>query len=95
MSDNENSVPRSCYVPLQVELEAGIVKFGEGGYYRTDWGQVADTQDKLQDIVDFKNVQLGVTRAQAHAMHDCSMFNCWQNYEKLVETWQKAYDKKE
>ena len=95
MSDNENSVPRSCYVPLQVELEAGIVKFGESGYYKTTWGQVADSQDDLQAFVDTRNERLGITKAQAQAMHDCSMFDCWQNYEELVETWQTVYDKKE
>ncbi len=95
MDTNENSVPCSCYVPLQVELEAGIVKFGESGYYPTTWGKVADNRNDLFAFVDARNERLGVTKAQAQAMQSCSMFKCWEKYESLLKTWQTVYDKKE
>jgi len=89
---NTLKTPESCYVPLDVELEVGIVKWGETGYYRTDWGQVADNIDNLHEFVNMKNEQLGVTKAQWNAMHFCSMFGNWGNYFFTVVNYQKRED---
>ena len=79
-----------CCVPLQVELEVGIVIFGETGYHKTDWGQVAKNEKELFEFVDRKNKALGVSKAEAEAMHSCSLFDCWHNYDAIVESYNKA-----
>ena len=80
-----------CYVTLEVELSVGIVKFGETGYWATNWGRVADTIDDLENLVDTKNKRMGVSPAEWRAMQSCSMFDCWGNYEKIKSTYERKF----
>ena len=58
-----------CYVYLETDSTIGVVKFGESGYYKTNYGA-----DKCnEELVDKLNEQLGVSKAEAEAMKILSM----------------------
>jgi hypothetical protein len=76
-----------CYVPLMAELEFGIVKWGEKGYYATDWGKQANDIETLQGRVDKKNAVMGISPNVSATMMDCSMFDCWQNFLIILESY--------
>jgi hypothetical protein len=62
-------LPELCYALLETEKRAIIIKRGEKGYYQTDW-----PDGYTQEMIDNLNQRLGVTKAQAEAMHVGSMF---------------------
>lgn len=67
--------------------EVGAVKYGERGYYRTTY--------ELQEPtwVNYMNARLGLSKAFCQTMEDCSMFNCWQNFEKILAKHQERFPK--
>lgn len=68
-----SSLPESCYVYLPTEHCIGIVKKGEEGYYRTDFG-VLPSREQNEELVDELNTEGKVSKAQAAAMKAGSMF---------------------
>lgn len=58
-----------CYIYLETDSTIGIVKFGESGYYKTDYS--ANRGNK--DLVEHLNARLGVSKAEAEAMMILSM----------------------
>lgn len=54
---------------------------GETGYYPTDLTQTQMEQE---------NALRGVSPEEALAARDCSMFNCWGNFDKIVESYRKV-----
>ena len=45
-----------------------------------------------QDHADTLNERQGVTPAQVQAAVICSMFNCWQNFDKITKDHQDRAD---
>ncbi len=58
------------------------VKRGETGYYSTT---VYD-----QDHADVLNQRAGHSPAQVQAAETCSMFDSWQNFDKIVATFERG-----
>lgn len=56
-------------------------KRGETGYYSTTVYH--------QDHADELNRRSGHSPAQVEAAEMCSMFNCWQNFDKITESFDK------
>ena len=67
-----SSLPEQCYVFVQTENCAGIVKKGESGFYRTDiqGGKPSETNALVNEM----NEKLGLSKGQAEAMKAGSMF---------------------
>lgn len=61
--------PEMCYIYLEVDSAIGIVKFGESGYYKTDYSANRGNED----LVAHLNKGLGVSKAEAEAMKILSM----------------------
>jgi len=55
-------LPEFCYARHDITGEWVIIKRGEMGYFPTDWGKAS------QEAIDYKNQQMGITKAQAEAM---------------------------
>ena len=66
-----NELPETCLATLPGMGDLIILKRGETGYYRSDWG----TDDKVenQEIADSHNRRRGITPAQVEAMQVGSM----------------------
>lgn len=75
--------PEMCYIYLEVDSTIGIVKFGERGYYKTDYS--ANLGNK--DLVERLNAQLGVSKAEAEAMMILSM-----NENITAESFTERFD---
>jgi hypothetical protein len=65
----EELLPPVCYGLNEVTNEVIIIKRGETGYYKTDWGS-----NYTKEMVDKLNEKLEVTKEQAQAMKVGSMF---------------------
>ena len=78
--------PEMCYVYVDVGAEIGIVKFGEKGYYRTEYetGRLENEQ-----LVKELNSRLEVSDSQAEAMKILSMND---SIDGNTEEWQKKFD---
>lgn len=74
--------PELCYIFLKTTGEVGIVKWGESGYYRTEY------QGFTENMVQELNQNGGISPVQANAMMSCSM----NKNLKSDEDWKKAYD---
>jgi hypothetical protein len=95
-----SSLPEQCYVFVQTENCAGIVKKGESGFYRTDiqGGKPSETNALVNEM----NEKLGLSKGQAEAMKAGSMFG-WdtpaadpKSYDKNgipVKPKQKDYER--
>lgn len=78
--------PELCYVYVEVGAEIGIVKFGEKGYYQTEYTLHDSTNEEL---VKKLNEQLGVSESEAEAMKILSMND---SIDGNTEEWQKKFD---
>ena len=77
--------PEMCYVYVEVGMEIGVVKFGESGYYRTNYEHRTENEELVKEL----NAKLGVTDAQAEAMKILSMNDSVQGNEA---EWKKKFD---
>lgn len=78
--------PELCYIYVEVGAEIGIVKFGEKGYYQTEYTLHDSTNEEL---VKKLNKQLGVSESEAEAMKILSMND---SIDENTEEWQKKFD---
>ena len=78
--------PELCYIYVEVGAEIGIVKFGEKGYYQTEYTLHDSTNEEL---VKKLNKQLGVSESEAEAMKILSMND---SIDGNTEEWQKKFD---
>ena len=73
-----------CYVYIEVGSEIGIVKFGESGYYQTDFGSSAAHKDYVNKL----NEKLGVSNKEAFAMKTLSMN---KSIDGNTAEWKRLY----
>lgn len=78
--------PEMCYVYVEVPAEIGVVKFGEKGYYQTEYNLNDSTNEEL---VKKLNSQLGVSESEAHAMKILSMND---SIDGNITEWQKKFE---
>ena len=78
--------PELCYVHIATDNSVGIVKWGERGYYKTDFPVGKYTSE----IVSEMNEGSGFTDKEIKAMQICSMVN---TLPETDEAWQKHYAK--
>lgn len=78
--------PEMCYIYVESSMGIGIVKWGECGYYITNYDK--KTQQNIQ-LVNKLNSQLGISENEAEAMKILSMNG---SIEKNDEEWQKKFD---
>lgn len=78
--------PEMCYIYVESSMGIGIVKWGEAGYYVTNYD--GKTQENIK-LVDKLNTQLGVSENEAEAMKILSMNS---SIDKNIEEWQKKFD---
>jgi len=78
--------PEMCYIYVESTMEIGIVKWGECGYYITNYDE--KTQQNIQ-LVNKLNSQLGVSENEAEAMKILSMND---SIDGNTEEWQKKFD---
>ena len=77
--------PEMCYVYIEVGMEIGIVKWGESGYYKTDY----EHNSNNEELVIKLNSQLGVTEHEAEAMKILSMNKGIENNDG---EWKKKFE---
>lgn len=75
--------PEMCYVFIATENAVGIVKWGENGYYKTDY-----PHNFTNEVVDEMNEKLGLTKKESDSMMYCSM----ANLPETNEAWEKHYN---
>lgn len=78
--------PEMCYIYVERSMGIGIVKWGEAGYYITNYD--GKTQENIK-LVDKLNTQLEVSENEAEAMKILSMNS---SIDKNIEEWQKKFD---
>ena len=61
--------PELCYVYVEVGMEIGLVKWGESGYYRTEYAHKAENEEFVKEL----NSKLGISNNEAEAMKILSM----------------------
>lgn len=76
--------PEMCYVYVEVGAEIGVVKFGEKGYYQTEY----DSSQSNEQYVKKLNSQLGVTENEASAMKILSMND---SIDGNIEEWKRMF----
>lgn len=69
--------PRMAYAIRPMTKEVIIVKFGEEGFYQTDYGV------QSREWVEDQNAKLGVDAPTASAMALCSVFGDWTKFETI------------
>lgn len=77
--------PEMCYVYVEVPAEIGVVKFGEKGYYQTEYSLNDSTNEEL---VKKLNSQLGISEKESQAMKILSMND---SIDGNIEEWQKKF----
>ena len=73
LKQNLAKLPDMCYGVLGTTNELIILKKGEIGYWKTNYGP-APSYEEANEWCDLVNTNLGVTRAQRMAMEHGSMF---------------------
>ena len=63
-----------------------VIKHCEEGYYPTAHVFTQEVADKINELN-------GTTPAQVEAAIICSMFGCWQNFDKIAAEVQQTADK--
>ena len=86
---NINNKPDFVLAPLWSTsdgktVEVIAVKYGETGYYKTDWGR-----QTLEWISEY-NMRSGIEAETAIAYETCSLFGNWVNYENVFAHVQEA-----
>ena len=83
------NLPEMCFSVLPTTGGLICIKRGESGYYPSDW----DTGDRTrnQELADYHNQELGVTKAQQRAMEAGSMFG-WDCPGADPKTYEQAAD---
>ena len=76
--------PEMCYVYIEVGSEIGIIKFGESGYYQTDFGSSAAHKDYVKTL----NEKLGVSEKEVFAMKTLSMN---KSIDGNVAEWKRLF----
>ena len=76
--------PEMCYVYVEVGAEIGVVKFGEKGYYQTEY----DSSQSNEQYVKKLNSQLGVSENEASAMKILSMN---ESIDGNIEEWKRMF----
>lgn len=76
--------PEQCLVFIPTENAIGVVKWGEHGYYKTNY-----PHNYTREIVEELNTSHGVDTNVAEAMVICSMVD---GLEETDEAWQKHFD---
>lgn len=69
--------PQMAYAIRPMTKEVVIVKFGEEGFYPTDYGV------QSSEWVNEQNRQLGIDEATAEAMAVCSVFGNWDAFKDI------------
>ncbi len=75
--------PEMCYTHIASTNEIGIIKWGESGYYSTDYSG----NPKNIELVHHLNEKIGVSPTEAEAMSILSM-----NESLTSEGWGKKYE---
>lgn len=76
--------PEMCYVYVEVGMEVGIVKWGESGYYRTEYAHNSSNEELVKEL----NSKLEVSENEAEAMKILSMN---QSIDGNTTEWEKKY----
>lgn len=74
---NDKGLPELCYIKVRGSdpgKRIGIIKYGETGYYLTDFDSQIMSDEIVESCVAEFNKRLGVTPAQRDAMEVGSMF---------------------
>ena len=79
--------PDTCWVWL-VGNDIGVVKWGESGYYRTDYPSGKYTEELVAELND----KSGYTRTEIEAMQMCSMAYIPQTEEAWNKHFQTCCD---
>lgn len=74
--------PETCWVHIPTDNSVGVVKWGESGYYKTDY-----PHNYTSELVTEMNDRSGYSRMEIHAMQICSMANLPDN----DEAWEKHF----
>ena len=74
--------PETCFVLLPTNNTVGIVKWGESGYYKTNY-----PEEYTEEIVDELNDKFGYSRTEIKAMQICSM----ANIPETEDAWEKHF----
>lgn len=88
------NIPDKCYALNNMTIDPHtklgdviIIRALEHGFYSTE-------AVLTQEDVDSLNVELGVSRWEAKAMEDCSMFN-WEMYPNRVRRYSELMEEKQ
>ena len=78
-------LPDLCFSTLPTTGELVCIKKGESGYYQSDWN--TDDPVRNEEIANYNNERLGVTREQRLAM-ECGSINGWKHPEADPAAWE-------
>lgn len=81
--------PQMAYAIRPMTREVVIVKFGEEGFYQTDYGV------QSREWVEDQNAKLGVDAPTASAMAVCSVFGDWTKFETIRDDMLSVSKRKE
>lgn len=70
-----DELPELCFSVLPSDGALICLKRGESGYFLSDWS--TDSREKNQELADYNNERLGVTKAQRQAM-ECGSMHGWE-----------------
>ena len=77
--------PEMCYVYVEVGMEIGLVKWGESGYYKTEYAHKMENEELVKEL----NSRLGVSNNEAEAMKILSMNKGIENNDG---GWKKKFE---
>lgn len=92
--------PLMCYVYVEASNEIGVVKWGERGYYKTDFESTANTVEGNKELVEILNSKhFELSEFEVEAMKILSMSadekTDWESrYTDLVKTLKEHKEKK-
>lgn len=85
-------VPEACYAILpsdyvakvKTKLSPIMVDGFSNSYRQTNWVWNV-TGEQAEKAIDEMNEKLGVSKAEAEAMLQCSLFNSWKRYNEILK----------